>query len=186
MKWFWNWPIVTRFWVCISQDACPPPASVASVGPSGTSIRSDVRLLLPCFVKCLTFDLLLHHWLKCHLIKGSCWVFSNNQCYASTPRTRLGVVLTPGSGHRSSSASAHLSESDCRPNQFRLGYSWTLMPVISIAAQLPVLRGGEQRDNRRTPPLAPKMVQVAKWAGLSATQPEWEDEETDGRRHCWI
>lgn len=41
--------------LCISQDACPPPASVASVGPSGTSIRSDVRLLLPCFVKLLTF-----------------------------------------------------------------------------------------------------------------------------------
>lgn len=46
------------------------------------------------------------------------------------------------------------------------------MPVTSFAAQLPVLREGEQRDNRCTPPLAPKMVQIAEWVGLSDSQPK--------------
>lgn len=54
------------------------------------------------------------------------------------------------------------------------------MPETSIAAQLPVLREGEQLDNRCTPPLAPKMVQVAEWAGLSASQPA-----ILGRRDRW-
>lgn len=121
--------------LCISQDACPPLASVASVGPSETSIRSDVRLLLPCFVKCLTFDLPLHHWLKCHLIKGSWWVFSNNQCYASTLRTHLRVVLT--SGPQGPGPDPPQQQRTClrlTAEQTRLGYSWTLMPVTSFAA----------------------------------------------------